>query len=120
MSADDPKRTFTPAAKSPHNVPTRGGIMDKTKTRAEPDIPASIIESGIADTPLANLVEVAMQRLLAAGVPIDRMTVGARILHPLFDGMSITSGTRRALPISSRSMPFSTCSTPISIARLAP
>jgi adenylate cyclase len=64
--------------------------MDKTKTRAEPDIPASIIESGIADTPLTNLVEVAMQRLLAAGVPIDRMNVGFRILHPLFDGMSIT------------------------------
>jgi adenylate cyclase len=64
--------------------------MDKTKTRAEPDIPASIIESGIADTPLTNLVEVAMHRLLAAGVPIDRMNVGFRILHPLFDGMSIT------------------------------
>ena len=31
-----------------------------------------------------------MQRLLAAGVPIDRMNVGVRILHPLFDGMSIT------------------------------
>jgi adenylate cyclase len=39
---------------------------------------------------LTNLVEVAMQRLLAAGVPIDRMNVGFRILHPLFDGMSIT------------------------------
>jgi len=64
--------------------------MDKTKTRAEPDIPASIIESGIADTPLTKLVEVAMHRLLAAGVPIDRMNVGFRILHPLFDGMSIT------------------------------
>ena len=64
--------------------------MDKTKTRAEPDIPASIIEFGIADTPLTNLVEVAMHRLLAAGVPIDRMNVGFRILHPLFDGMSIT------------------------------
>jgi hypothetical protein len=28
--------------------------------------------------------------LLATGVPIDRMNVGFRILHPLFDGMSIT------------------------------
>ena len=65
--------------------------MDKTKTTAgRPDIPASIIESGIADAPLTNLVEAAMQRLLAAGVPIDRMNVGFRILHPLFDGMSIT------------------------------
>ena len=64
--------------------------MEKTKTRAAPDIPASIIESGIADVPLTKLVEAAMQRLLAAGVPIDRMNVGFRILHPLFDGMSIT------------------------------
>ena len=31
-----------------------------------------------------------MQRLVASGVPIDRMNVGFRILHPLFDGMSIT------------------------------
>ena len=55
-----------------------------------PDIPASIIKSGIADVPLTRQVEVTMQRLLAAGVPIDRMNVGVRILHPLFDGMSIT------------------------------
>jgi adenylate cyclase len=62
-----------------------GSIMDK-----QFDIPASIIESGIADVPLNHVVEVAMQRVLAAGVPLDRMNVGCRILHPLFDGMSIT------------------------------
>ena len=62
-----------------------GKIMD------EPfDIPASIVESGIADVPLNRVVEVAMQRVLDAGVPLDRMNVGFRILHPLFDGMSIT------------------------------
>jgi adenylate cyclase len=54
------------------------------------DIPASIIESGIADVPLNRVVEVALQRVLEAGVPLDRMNVGFRILHPLFDGMSIT------------------------------
>jgi len=54
------------------------------------DIPASIIESGIADVPLNRVVEVALQRVLDAGVPLDRMNVGFRILHPLFDGMSIT------------------------------
>ena len=54
------------------------------------DIPASIIQSGIADVPLQRVVEVAMQHVLAAGVPLDRMNVGFRILHPLFDGMSIT------------------------------
>src|SRR6185295_18590469 len=64
--------------------------VDPTSLPDVPDIPASIIESGIADAPLTQLVEVAMQRLIAAGVPIDRMNVGFRILHPLFDGMSIT------------------------------
>jgi adenylate cyclase len=59
-------------------------------TPADGDIATSIIASGIADAPLTSLVEAAMQRLLAAGVPIDRMNIGVRILHPLFDGMSIT------------------------------
>ena len=63
---------------------------DPTSLPDVPDIPASIIELGIADQPLTTLVEVAMQRLILAGVPIDRMNVGFRILHPLFDGMSIT------------------------------
>jgi adenylate cyclase len=63
---------------------------DPTSLPDVPDIPASIIESGIADQPLTALVEAAMQRLVAAGVPVDRMNVGFRILHPLFDGMSIT------------------------------
>jgi adenylate cyclase len=64
--------------------------FDLTSLPDTPDIPASIIESGIADAPLTSLVEVAMQRLIDSGVPIDRMNVGFRILHPLFDGMSIT------------------------------
>src|SRR5512144_516948 len=81
------------ATKSPRNPPIRGAIMathDPTRLPDVPDIPASIIESGIADQPLTALVEAAMQRLVASGVPIDRMNVGFRILHPLFDGMSIT------------------------------
>ena len=56
----------------------------------EIDIPASIVASGLSDAPLTTLVEIAMQRLVQSGVPIDRMNVGFRILHPLFDGMSIT------------------------------
>jgi adenylate cyclase len=54
------------------------------------DIANSIIASGIADVPVAMLVEGAMQRLLGSGVPLHRMNVSFRILHPLFDGMSIT------------------------------
>ena len=53
------------------------------------DFASEIIASGIADMPVAALVETAMQRLVAAGVPLSRMHVGFRILHPLFDGMSI-------------------------------
>jgi adenylate cyclase len=64
--------------------------MDDFVTPDGPDIPASIIALGIADAPLANQVEAAMERLVAAGVPLDRFNVGCRILHPLFDGLSIT------------------------------
>ncbi|HSB59425.1 MAG TPA: adenylate/guanylate cyclase domain-containing protein [Methyloceanibacter sp.] len=63
---------------------------DPTRLPDVPDIPASIVASGLSDAPLTTLVEAAMQRLVASGVPIDRMNVGFRILHPLFDGMSIT------------------------------
>jgi adenylate cyclase len=65
-------------------------VMDDIVTPAGPDIPASIIALGIADAPLASQVEAAMARLVAAGVPIDRFNVGCRILHPLFDGLTIT------------------------------
>ena len=81
------------ASNLPRKDPITGGIMashDPTRLPDVPDIPASIIASGISDAPLTSLVEVAMQRLVATGVPIDRMNVGFRILHPLFDGMSIT------------------------------
>ena len=49
----------------------------------------TIIASGLTDRPVEDLVETVMGRLVAAGVPLERMMVGFRILHPLFDGMSI-------------------------------
>jgi adenylate cyclase len=64
--------------------------FDPTSLPDVPDIPASIVASGLSDAPLTTLIEIAMQRLIQSGVPIDRMNVGFRILHPLFDGMSIT------------------------------
>ena len=64
--------------------------FDPTNLPDTPDIPASIVASGLSDAPLTTLVEAAMQRLVASGVPIDRMNVGFRIVPPLFDGMSIT------------------------------
>ena len=64
--------------------------MEQRHLRAETDIATSIIASGIADEPVTHLVEGAMRRLVLAGVPLHRMQVGFRILHPLFDGMSVT------------------------------
>jgi len=64
--------------------------MEQAAVQARADIATAIIASGLADQPVTHLVEGAMQRLVSAGVPLDRMQVGFRILHPLFDGMSIT------------------------------
>ena len=64
--------------------------MEQTALEPQTDIATAIIASGIADEPVTHLVEGAMQRLVSAGVPLDRMQVGFRILHPLFDGTSIT------------------------------
>src|SRR5262249_4719250 len=66
------------------------GAMEHSHITAEPDIATSIIASGIADEPVTHLVEGAMQRLVSGGGPLHRMQVGFRILHPLFDGMSVT------------------------------
>ena len=71
-----------------------------TSRRLDSDIPASIIESGIADEPVTHLVEGAMQRLVSAGVPLHRMQVGFRILHPLFDGMSLTWTDKGGVEVS--------------------
>jgi adenylate cyclase len=63
--------------------------VEQTGLIEDTDIAAAIIASGISDQPVSNLVETAMRRLVAAGLPLARMQVGFRILHPLFDGMSI-------------------------------
>ena len=47
--------------------------FDPTNLPDTPDIPASIVASGLSDAPLTTLVEAAMQRLVASGVPIDRL-----------------------------------------------
>jgi adenylate cyclase len=65
------------------------GSMNELAPAPQADIATAIIASGIADQPVSPLVEGAMQRLVSAGVPLHRMQVGFRILHPLFDGMSI-------------------------------
>ena len=72
-------------ARSPFD---KGGM--EQALAAKTDIATAIIASGIGDEPVTHLVEGAMRRLVLAGVALDRMQVGFRILHPLFDGMSIT------------------------------
>lgn len=49
----------------------------------------AIIASGLTDRPIGDLIQTVMDRLTQAGVPLARMMVGFRILHPLFDGMTI-------------------------------
>jgi adenylate cyclase len=53
------------------------------------EITSTIIASGLADMPVTDLVELAMTQVVAAGVPLHRLLVGFRVLHPLFDGMTI-------------------------------
>ena len=79
--------TDTAIPATPQAAPAAG--PDAAALAPSTDIAASIIASGLADTPVTTLVEIAMERLVAAGVPLHRMYVGFRILHPLFDGMSI-------------------------------
>ena len=76
------------ARRSTHSLADLG--LHELRGIPVPDIAASIVASGIADVPVAMLVEGAMRRLMGVGVPLHRMNVSFRILHPLFDGMSIT------------------------------
>jgi adenylate cyclase len=74
--------------------------MEQAALADNTDIATAIIASGIADEPVTHLVEGAMQRLVSAGVPLHRMQVGFRILHPLFDGMSITWTDQEGVEVS--------------------
>lgn len=65
-------------------------MLDKSELIDRPDIAAWIVEAGLADMPVPDLVEGAVQRLRAACVPIDRVNIAFRVLHPLFDGMSVS------------------------------
>jgi adenylate cyclase len=64
------------------------GALD-TDACVSGQIADAIIASGLTDRPVADLIQTVMGRLVAAGVPLSRMMVGFRILHPLFDGMTI-------------------------------
>ena len=63
------------------------------------EIADTIIASGLTDRPVGDLVETVMSRLVAAGVPLARMLVGFRILHPLFDGMTISWTDERGVEV---------------------
>lgn len=78
--------TAIPIEKASGDGTSRASFSGASASAAIAD---TIIASGLAGMPVANLVEMVMERLVAAGVPLHRMHVGFRILHPLFDGMSI-------------------------------
>src|SRR5690349_18517203 len=54
------------------------------------DVGAWIVEAGLAEMRVEELVDGAVRRLVGLGVPVHRMQISFRILHPLFDGASIT------------------------------
>lgn len=62
---------------------------DDSEFSVSGQIADAIIASGLTDRPISDLIEQVMGRLVQAGVPLARMMVGFRILHPLFDGMTI-------------------------------
>jgi len=64
--------------------------VHETSAGLSGQIAEAIIASGLADMPVSDLVETVMMQLVEANVPIHRMQVGFRILHPLFDGMTIS------------------------------
>ncbi|MEM7191976.1 MAG: adenylate/guanylate cyclase domain-containing protein [Pseudomonadota bacterium] len=75
----------------PLAAPNAGSTLgpDDTEGCISGEISDAIIASGLTDRPIADLIQTVMGRLVQSGVPLDRMMVGFRILHPLFDGMSI-------------------------------
>ena len=69
--------------------PSHGLGPTDTEQSVSGQIADAIIASGLTDRPIADLIQTVMSRLVQAGVPLARMMVGFRILHPLFDGMTI-------------------------------
>ena len=86
-------------------IQDQAGVSARAPGLAELDLCVSgeiadtIIASGLTDRPVGDLVETVMSRLVAAGVPLARMLVGFRILHPLFDGMTISWTDERGVEV---------------------
>lgn len=59
-----------------------------------------IVEAGLRDLGPEALVSGTARRMREAGLPIDRFQVSFRLLHPLFDGMSLTWTERDDLQTS--------------------
>lgn len=59
-----------------------------------------IVEAGLADLGPQVLVRGAAQKMREVGLPVDRLQVSFRLLHPLFDGMSLTFTEKAGLQTS--------------------
>src|SRR6476469_7912067 len=60
-----------------------------------------IVEAGLSDLGPEALVSGTARRMREAGLPIDRFQIAFRLLHPLFDGMSLTFTEETGLLTSS-------------------
>src|SRR5262249_36609049 len=49
-----------------------------------------VVESGLEDRPIAEMLAGLADRLLDAGIPITRVQIAFALLHPLFDFLSAT------------------------------
>lgn len=71
-----------------------GGIQEPVRhdrlEDARLNVASWIVESGLRDLGPEALVAGAARRMRDAGLPLDRLQVAFRLLHPLFDGMSLT------------------------------
>lgn len=50
----------------------------------------SLMDQALLDTPIEKIFESTCLQLHAAGIPISRVQIGFRVLHPLFDAQTLT------------------------------
>jgi adenylate cyclase len=67
------------------SAPTSTSFTDQRR-----DIAIWIVEAGLAELPVVELVDGVTRRLIDSGLSLHRVQISFRILHPLFDGMSLT------------------------------
>jgi adenylate cyclase len=86
-------------APDPTDIPT-GPIRHDRLEDARFAVATWIVEAGLRDLGPEALVTGTARRMREEGLPLDRFQVAFRLLHPLFDGMSLTWTERDGLQTS--------------------